>query len=470
MSVNEYTSEFLRLAERKQLPESDNQQATRYLSSLKPAIRDKIGVQMIMSVQEARNLALKAELMSQERTRADNYRRYSGNDNRQATADKGKPTQGVQPPNSPNVANTNKAATGGNTRGNTSNPPKNINPNAKPIPFKCFKCNEVGHRSSDCPRRKAVNVVEREEEEVCDDEVYCGPDGEDEGGVYEHEEYTCVVRKLMLSQKNRDDTRHRLFHTRCMVQGQLFELIIDSGNQENIISRDVVKKLQLIPEKQPNPYTIGWIKEVGGVRVDERYKVPFSIGKYTNEVYCDIVDMDACHILFGRPWQFDVDAKHLGRKNAYQLEKEGVRYTLLPMAEKNLTKASKGLLDEFHDVVSDELPNELPPMRDIQHHIDLVPGASLPNLPHFKMSPKENEILREKVEELLRKGHIQVSMSPCAVPTLLTLKKDGSWRMCVDSRAINKITIGYKFPIPRLDDMLDQLDGAVVFTKIDLRS
>ncbi|XP_010247056.1 PREDICTED: uncharacterized protein LOC104590196 [Nelumbo nucifera] len=470
-SVNEYTSNFLRLAKRNQLSESDNQQAARYLSGLKPAIRDKIRVHMVMSVQEARNLALKAELMFQERTRADNYRRYSGNDNRPLAVDKGKPTQGVQPSHPPNVANTSKATTGGKTRVNTLNPPKTINPYAKPAPFKCFKCNEVGHRSSDYPRRKAVNMVKKDEEEVGDDEVYCGLDGEDEEGTYEHEEYMCVVRKLMLFQRSKDDTqRHRLFRTRCTVQGQLFELIIDNSSQENIIGRNVVKKLQLIPEKHPNPYTIGWIKEVGSVRVEERCKFPFSIGMYIDEVYCDIVDMDACHILLGRPWQFDADAKHLGRKNTYQFDKEGVRYTLLPMAEKNQTKASKGLLDEFHDVVPDELPNELPSMRDIQHHIDFVPGASLPNLPHYRMSPKENEILREKVEELLKKGHIQVSMSPCAVPALLTPKKDGSWRMCVDSRAINKITIGYKFPIPRLDDMLDQLDGAVVFSKIDLRS
>ena len=86
------------------------------------------------------------------------------------------------------------------------------------------------------------------------------------------------------------------------------------------------------------------------------------------------------------------------------------------------------------------------------------------------MTPTETEELNRQVQELLRKGLIQESLSPCAIPTVLAQKKDGESRMCTDSRAINRITIKYRFSLPRIDDLMDCLSGAQYFTKIDLKS
>ncbi|KAH9657916.1 Endonuclease [Citrus sinensis] len=120
------------------------------------------------------------------------------------------------------------------------------------------------------------------------------------------------------------------------------------------------------------------------------------------------------------------------------------------------------LLQDFDDVFPNEVPNGLPPIRGIEHQIDFVPGATILNRPAYRSNPEETKELQRQVEELLAKGYVRESMSPCAVPVLLVPKKDGTWRMCVDCRVINKITVKYRHPIPRLDNMLDELHGIEV--------
>jgi len=112
----------------------------------------------------------------------------------------------------------------------------------------------------------------------------------------------------------------------------------------------------------------------------------------------------------------------------------------------------------------------LPPLRGIEHHIDLIPGASLPNRPAYRSNPQQTQEIQSQVVELVSKGWVRESLSPCAVPVILVPKKEGSWRMCTNCRAVNNITIKYRHPIPRLDDLLDELFDACLFSKIDLKS
>eukprot|EP00253_Pinus_taeda_P008051 PITA_08051 len=150
--------------------------------------------------------------------------------------------------------------------------------------------------------------------------------------------------------------------------------------------------------------------------------------------------MDVCHILLGRPWQYDRKVTHDGGTNYYKFVKDGIKYTLVPIKEEEgVAKISETrallmsgkqflrqqMLEELTDIVVDDLPDKLPPKRSISHHIDFILGASLLNKVAYRMSPKDNEEIRKQVQELLDKGLIRESLSPCTVPKILAPKKGG---------------------------------------------
>lgn len=181
--------------------------------------------------------------------------------------------------------------------------------------------------------------------------------------------------------------------------------------------------------------------------------------------------MDVCHVLLGIPRQFDQKAIHDGRKNTFILEKDGNKHTLLPLKDEadkeapgnslmlmsgkellqevgkgeemhfavigrpkviltstnidDLPEEIKTLLNYFADIIVDEFPNALPQIRSISHHIDLLLGASLPEKATYRLTPQENAEVGKQVQELMDKGVIRESLSPCAVPTVLIPKKGG---------------------------------------------
>jgi hypothetical protein len=165
----------------------------------------------------------------------------------------------------------------------------------------------------------------------------------------------------------------------------------------------------------------------------------------------------------------DLDELHASARLCYALVCKNALYSIDDTSIA-LPPAVANLLQEYMDVFPSEIPPGLPPVRGIEHMIDLIPGASLPNRAAYRTNPEETKEIQRQVQDLLERGYIRESLSPCSVSVLLVPKKDGTWHMCVDCRAINNITIRYRYPIPRLDAMLDELSGSIVFSKIDLRS
>ena len=127
------------------------------------------------------------------------------------------------------------------------------------------------------------------------------------------------------------------------------------------------------------------------------------------------------------------------------------------------------VVNEFQDVFPVELPG-LPPDRDVEFTIKLLPGTDPISVAPYRMAPTELRELKTQLQELLEKGYIRPSISPWGAPVLFVKKKDGTLRLCIDYRQLNRVTIKNKYPLPRVDDLFDQLQGARVFSKIDLRS
>ncbi|XP_074299792.1 uncharacterized protein LOC141630959 [Silene latifolia] len=371
------------------------------------------------------------------------------------------------------------------------------------------------HYQSTCPNKRVVTLREaiecRDEllaEEELMGELFNQNDGEEEDELVENYEApiydtSLVLRTLQVKTIPTDsEQRNQLFHTKCRVNDKWRSLIIDGVSCTNVASNEMVSKLGLVTTKLPHPYILHWLDDGSSVKVSKQARVGLVMGSYVDKVLCDVIPMDSCHILLGQPWQYDRDVLHRGRSNEHELKDKGKRIVLKPMSpqavhalgskpkakshaamligERYVERAIDhgeqvyllvakenssanvvlqehspidDLLEEFGDVFPDELLAGLPPIRGIEHQIDLIPGSSLPNKAAYRCNPEERKELQKKIDELMTRGY-----------------KDGSWRMCVDRRAVNNITIKYHFPIPKLGDMLDELHGSVIFSNIDLRS
>ncbi|GKE32841.1 putative reverse transcriptase domain-containing protein [Tanacetum coccineum] len=153
-------------------------------------------------------------------------------------------------------------------------------------------------------------------------------------------------------------------------------------------------------------------------------------------------------------------------------EKIGCDVFLAHITMKEAKDKSEGKRLEDVPIVRDfpkDLPG-IPPAKQVEFKIDLVPGAAPVAWVPYRLAPSEMKELAEQLQELSDKGFIRPSSSPWGGPVLFVKKKDGSFRMCIDYHEMNKLTVKNRYPLPRIDDLFDQLQGSSVYSKIDLRS
>jgi hypothetical protein len=144
-----------------------------------------------------------------------------------------------------------------------------------------------------------------------------------------------VLLKLEVEVKN-PVQRKNLFMTTCKTKDRVCKVIIDSGNIDNLVSTKMVEKLELETTAHPDPYKVSWLQKGHQVMVTKQCLFEFKIGGYRDEIVRDAIPMDVCHIVLGRPWQFDRNVIHDGRNNTYTLENNGRTHMLLPIEEKKV--------------------------------------------------------------------------------------------------------------------------------------
>jgi hypothetical protein len=135
--------------------------------------------------------------------------------------------------------------------------------------------------------------------------------------------------------------RHNLFQTFFVINNRRACAIIDSDSCNNLVSSDLIKEFGLTTRPHPHLYHIQWLNDPGKVKVLQTVRVHFSIGTYSDFADCDVVHMQACSLLLGQPWEYDIDALHHGRSNKYIFMHKGKKITFLPLTAAEIVKSDR---------------------------------------------------------------------------------------------------------------------------------
>ncbi|KAB2625910.1 S ribonuclease [Pyrus ussuriensis x Pyrus communis] len=338
----------------------------------------------------------------------------------------------------------------------------------------CFTCGQVGHRAANCPQGQQQQKPQQTFmpppaplQQIQGPSSY-GQTGR--GGAY-HYQGDAVPYAPGQYQYPQDPYSHGGYP---QYSGGYMPVLIDCGATHSVISHTFAQVTQ------PRPTPLGYDLEFAMPRgercvVDCVYPgcpvIVEGVALSADLIPLDIVDFD---VILGTDWLHFYRANIDCYGKVVTFHRPGlpvvtfVAHVVLDEAVPNRVEDVR-VVRHFPDVFPEDLPG-LPPDRDVEFTIELLPGTNPISLTPYRMAPAELRELKVQLQELVDKGFIQPRTSPWGAPVLFVRKKDGTLTLCIDYRQLNRVTIKNRYPLPRIDDLFDQLRGACVFSKINLRS
>ncbi|KAK1694464.1 hypothetical protein QYE76_011161 [Lolium multiflorum] len=326
-TVEEFFKEMELTMMRANIQESENQTIARFFNGLNYPIKRIVEFQQYSNMVELVHQASKAERQVNEDIKYSKSKQYFASKLATTTPTTSvKPTASSTPSKQPTIQCSMKQTVSSTASSKASTGPSNVT---------CFKCDTQGHKSFECKNNKVMITMENGDIEtlsegeyealvqaaVANEEDYDEESGEDPLLCTHDPSPSLVVTRVLTTQPQAmEDQRCNIFQTRAGIGGKSIKVIIDGGSCHNLASTELCEKLNLTLRKHPHPYHVQWLSDKGNVKIQHTVTINFKIGPYEDTIECDVVPMTVCHMLLGRPWQFDKKAIHDGYSNAYNFK------------------------------------------------------------------------------------------------------------------------------------------------------